>query len=447
MGDTILLKTVVVEAPMDISDLTDTTVGGVGVFDKLLCTMKAHLQTEYELGRITGVDYANVFLGAYQATLQQSASFLLDKEKQAYELDKLNSDRDLVLAQIKQTDQQTLLIEVQTANAELEASKIAQEIQQLGSAIGYTEAQTHMLTVQTDYEEFKNAYIQPQELAQITQQVANLTKQGLQLTAQTTLTTAQKDGVVYDTTNKAPAELANLVLQGELIEAQSAQQVAETSTRLPVEVSNLTKQGLQLTAQTAMVTEQTATVVAERTNRLPVEISLLTAQAGLANKQVAKITYEIDFQLPQQLALLTAQVSVAQAEIPLKAKELDLAVANIAVQNKQIDMLTAQIAAQAAQSALYTQKVVTEKAQVDNTVVGMDSAIDQQNKLLKAQRDGYQRDAEQKAAKLMIDTWNVRKNSDETTTDANFTNLLADKNVGIAVDAMFDGIGRTAATS
>lgn len=288
MGDTILLKTVVVEAPMNISDLTDTTVGGVGVFDKLLCTMKAHLQTEYELGRITGVDYANVFLGAYQATLQQSASFLLEKEKQAYELDKLNSDRDLVLAQIKQTNQQTLLIEVQTANAELESSKITQEIQQLGSAIGYTEAQTHMLSVQSDGEEFKNKYILP--------------------------------------------------------------------------------------------------------------------------------------------------------------KELDLAIANIAVQNRQIDMLIAQIAAQAAQSQLYAQKVVTEKAQVDNTVVGSDSAIDQQNKLLKAQRDGYQRDAEQKAAKLMIDTWNVRKNADDTE-PVDFINLLADKNIGIAIQAMFTGMGHPAATS
>lgn len=353
MGDTILLKTVVVEDALDIGDLTDTTVGGVGVFDRMLTTMKAHLQVEYNKGRIAGTDYANVFLGAYQATLQQSASFLLEKEKQAYELDKLNSDRDLVLAQIKQTDQQTLLIEVQTANAELEASKIAQEIQQLGSAIGYTEAQTQMLSVQTAYEEFKNTYIQPKELEQITEQVSNLTSQG-------NLVDEQVSTLIYDRTVKSPVELANLSKQGEIMDQQ---------------------------------------------------------------------------------------ILVQQSEVLLKAKEIELAEAKLLIDEKQLDVLIAQIAAQESQSLLYAQKVVTEKAQVDNTVVGVDSAIDQQNKLLKAQRDGYQRDAEQKAAKLMIDTWNVRKNADDTDTLADFENLLDDKNIGIAVQAMFTGMGHPAATS
>ncbi len=396
MGDTILLKTVVVEGALDIGDLTDTTVGGVGVFDRMLTTMKAHLQIEYELGRITGSDYSNVFLGAYQTTLQQAASFLLEKEKQAYELDKLNSDRDLVLAQIRQTDEQTLLIRVQTQNAELEASKIAQEIQQLGSAIGYTEAQTQMLTVQTEYEQFKNTYIQPQELAQITQQVANLTSQGKLIESQNLQTIKQTEVLGYDLINKAP-----------------------------IEVANLTKQGLQFEAQTALTTEQTSTVVYDRTFKSPVELANLTKQGNIMDQQIL----------------------VQQQEVLVKQKEVELATAKLANDTKTLDLLIAQIAAQQSQSALYAQKVITEKAQVDNSVVGANSSIDQQNKLLSAQREGYARDAEQKAAKLMIDTWNVRRNDDSATAPINFINLLADKNVGIAVQAMFTGMGHPAATA
>ncbi len=396
MVDTILLKTVVVEGALDIGDLTDTTVGGVGVFDRMLTTMKAHLQIEYELGRITGSDYSNVFLGAYQTTLQQAASFLLEKEKQAYELDKLNSDRDLVLAQIRQTDEQTLLIRVQTQNAELEASKIAQEIQQLGSAIGYTEAQTQMLTVQTEYEQFKNTYIQPQELAQITQQVANLTSQGKLIESQNLQTIKQTEVLGYDLINKAP-----------------------------IEVANLTKQGLQFEAQTALTTEQTSTVVYDRTFKSPVELANLTKQGNIMDQQIL----------------------VQQQEVLVKQKEVELATAKLANDTKTLDLLIAQIAAQQSQSALYAQKVITEKAQVDNSVVGANSSIDQQNKLLSAQREGYARDAEQKAAKLMIDTWNVRRNDDSATAPINFINLLDDKNVGIAVQAMFTGMGHPAATA
>ena len=47
----------------------------------------------------------------------------------------------------------------------------------------------------------------------------------------------------------------------------------------------------------------------------------------------------------------------------------------------------------------------------------------------------------------MIDTWNVRKNSDDTDVHADFENLLDDKNIGIAIQAMFTGMGHPAATS
>lgn len=57
------------------------TIEGDGVFDILMSTMNSHLNAQYELGRITGTDYATVYLGAVQATMQQAVAFLLGAVK------------------------------------------------------------------------------------------------------------------------------------------------------------------------------------------------------------------------------------------------------------------------------------------------------------------------------------------------------------------------------
>jgi len=59
---------------------------GVGVFDKLMNTIELRLDEQYNNGRIKGADYATVYLGALQSTLQQSIAFLLQKEVTAMQL-------------------------------------------------------------------------------------------------------------------------------------------------------------------------------------------------------------------------------------------------------------------------------------------------------------------------------------------------------------------------
>ena len=73
---------------ISISDLTSNistdseyNVTGDGVFDKLMETVNAHLDAQFKLGRITGTDYATVYLGALQATVQQAVAYILGQEK------------------------------------------------------------------------------------------------------------------------------------------------------------------------------------------------------------------------------------------------------------------------------------------------------------------------------------------------------------------------------
>jgi len=70
-----------------LTDLTNEldAAPGDGVFDILIQTVELRLQEQYDEGRITGSDFATVYLGAIQSVLQQSVQFLLNKDKYALE--------------------------------------------------------------------------------------------------------------------------------------------------------------------------------------------------------------------------------------------------------------------------------------------------------------------------------------------------------------------------
>lgn len=71
---------------IDITDLTnnvstsnDFVVTGDGVLDDLMETANAHIKAQYDAGRIKGEDYANVYLGMYQANLASAVQIILQK--------------------------------------------------------------------------------------------------------------------------------------------------------------------------------------------------------------------------------------------------------------------------------------------------------------------------------------------------------------------------------
>lgn len=162
-------------------------------------------------------------------------------------------------------------------------------------------------------------------------------------------------------------------------------------------------------------------------------------EAQLIQKQIQLAQVEIDkasatlLQIEAQTALINQQklnaitentVLVAQ-ECKLRA-EYDLTLASILKVNQE--------------TALLTQKVATERAQITSMGVDADSVLGRQKGLYVAQTNGFVRDAEQKAAKLMVDSWNVRRTTDEATS-ANTTNKLDDAAVGRAVTKLLDGVG------
>lgn len=260
--------------PITVDQLTTTKVGGTGVFDKLMTTVTAHLDSEYTGQRLKGQDYAQVYLGSLTAILSNSVSFLLQKDEAAGRVAQIN-------AQVALTEAQTQLVQLEIAREQLTRDLIA----------------------------------------------------------------AQKDKVL--------AEIISIGIN-----------------------DLLTKE------QTKKVIQDTANAVLEGDN-LIAQNCLLKAQFDLTMVQKLQTT---------------------------------------------------------AQTSLIQQKIATEKAQVTEVGVDDNSVVGRQKLLYKAQTDGFGRDAEQKLLKILVDTWNVRRTTDDGTI-ADAVNQLQDATIGRAVNKAMTGVG------
>lgn len=281
---------------IQVTDLTQATVTGDGVFDVLMRATKAHLDEEFKKNRITGPEYSTVYLGSVQQVMQTSLEFLLQRKRIGLEAELLA--QQILLAQI--------------------------EVQKADAALRLAEKQI----------ELADKEIQIQQ--------ANLLK--------------------------IPAEIAHIEAQTSLVQANSQKVPAEKA---------------HIEAQTQLVDQQHLNAVTEN----------LVLQA-----QKCKLDAEFD--------LIGQNVLKAGAE-----------------------------------TTLLGQKTTTERAQVSAMGVDEDSVIGRQKRLYFAQTEGFKRDAEQKVAKIMTDTWGIRRSTDEEGTQASATNRLDDVTIGRAVSKLLEGVG------
>ena len=65
--------------PVDPDAVTNGVTSGPGAFDTFMRGVMAHLQQEYEKGRITGADYTKAYIELAQSCLQMAVQFTLGK--------------------------------------------------------------------------------------------------------------------------------------------------------------------------------------------------------------------------------------------------------------------------------------------------------------------------------------------------------------------------------
>jgi hypothetical protein len=97
---------------IDIDQLTTGTVGGAGVFDKLMVSITNHLKVEYAANRISGAEYTKAYIGLVSAALQTAEQFLVAKDSAYWQ------------ALLVQAQARTANIETTTARLALETAKV-----------------------------------------------------------------------------------------------------------------------------------------------------------------------------------------------------------------------------------------------------------------------------------------------------------------------------------
>ena len=167
-------------------------------------------------------------------------------------------------------------------------------------------------------------------------------------------------------------------------------------------------------------------------HKIALEAQLLEQQVLVAKAEVLKANAQV-LQIEAQTDLIKQQRLNAVTEGTVLEKQ-------VCKLNAEYDLLLLQKDRTNAETALLTQKLSTEKAQTTAIGVDADSILGRQKALYLAQTTGFTRDAEQKVAKLMADTWNVRRTTDEGTV-ADGTNMLNDATVGRAIKKMLEGVG------
>ena len=172
--------------------------------------------------------------------------------------------------------------------------------------------------------------------------------------------------------------------------------------------------------------------------KVDLEAQLMSEQITTEQAQQA-ILGEQELNLQAERTKIIADTALITAQEANAITQNTVLIAQECKLRAEFDQLEQMVLKTVAETALLAQKKVTETSQTAGTGVDADSVVGKQKALYQAQTDGFARDGEQKAAKLFIDTWNVRRTTQEAT-DANAVNKLNDDFVGRAVQKLLEGI-------
>ena len=161
--------------PLTVDSLTECVVDGEGCFDKVMTALKAHLNVEYDAGRITGSEYTKAYIASMQGALQFSVQYLLGKDNAHFSA--LGAQAASLRANV---EAYTAKVQLAIAQAQMNQAKAqyASTVLQLGSI----EKQTELVNAQT------NTQVQQKELLKEQTEQAHAQVSDTQLDGKTTVT-------------------------------------------------------------------------------------------------------------------------------------------------------------------------------------------------------------------------------------------------------------------
>ena len=420
-GDDVTLPAV---EPLTLEDLTTQVVGGAGVFDGLMATVNAHLTAQFEKNRITGADYAKVYLGSIQAVMQFGVQFLLGKDRarlenlQVLETIKLTqaqriraqADVQLARAQIQQALYATKELELRTRTALNQYASTKMDL-----VLGFNSILEAEGKAKLTAEQFETQRAQTRDTLSDGSAVAGLAGNEIRLTDTKIL-------VANEELDTARAQTKETLQDGSPIQGLVAVQK---------EISEATL--IEMAAKGELTKEQVEIARAETKDTLKDGSAFggLMALKKLMTESQMKLAgenYEIArAQIRDSLSdggtfggLLEVEKLTKAAQRLLTEEQVDTqrAATKDTLQNGQAITGTtaAEKALKAAQKLLVNEQYESQRAQTRgnlSTGEAVAGLIGSQVQLYNQQITSYKRDAESKGIKMLLDTWTARKTIDE----------------------------------
>ncbi len=350
-----------------MAELSDGHLEGDGVFDKLMASIDVHIQREFKGNRLTGDQYANVYLSLVQSVLTQSVSFLLQKDKARWEA--LTAQMNARIAEIKATE---ALIELE--KVKMETQKAIFDMQNSGAEYALTKMQVAKADVEyclikskNESETYRRNWLLPAELS-------------------------LKE---YERQEMMPAEVAiNKVRATRLLPSEAALNEFNHREILPVERDTALYNLNTVMAQAVSIEDY------KLTKNMPV---------ALAQEQ-----QKLNYLMPAQRALINEQKEA------MRAQTLD----------NRSDALTPVTGVMGRQRTLLEEQGEAERAKtldVRSDAASVVGSIGKQKDLYTQQIDSFVKDAQHKTAKMYLDSWITQKTLDEgLTAPTEFTNAAVD---------------------
>lgn len=374
--------------PISISDVTsgvatvDGVVTGDGAFDDLMEAVNSQLKNQFELGRITGTDYATVYLGAMQGAIQSAVQFALTKEKTNADTTLVNNQSAEILSATTRQDAQS------TAQVALINNQTTTELKK---ALDVESTTTVRNTQSTEDSALKTA-----QTTLATNQSATELKQALDVVATTTLKTSQEAEVIAATTRQDSESTAKISLMAD----QEATEV---------------KKALDTVAATTLKNNQSNQIESETINsKLQTRAELFIAEQKLITERVGngeavnEYIWEIEYNedVDKTYTLMTIQ-NFTENDVTARLN-FDPHVAGYTVKTVTLNQVTAlhekgdslvgaQIDKALQEVDVLKQKAITEYAQTQQTTKlapADGSTIGRQATLFEQQANGFKWNAQ-----------------------------------------------------
>lgn len=302
-----------------VEEFTQAKVDGDGVFDVLMQAVKAHLREEFDANRIKGTEYADVYLGSIQHTMQTALQFFIAGRKTLLEERLLEKQIELADKEIEAADKRLAMMDCEQALCQANVLKV--------------NAETVLITAQADKIPHEIELAKQQAL--LAEQQVELAKSELLLNEEKLLIAKEELLLAKEQLKKQPHEIKILEEQAKKIEQEvlnlkceqllcqaNIRQVDKAITMLEAQLLNVPKEGEVLDAQVCKLKADFDLAMAT-VDKAGAEKGLLVQKTATERAQVSGAGTDADSVIGKQKELYSAQIKGFKDDaIATMAKEL-----------------------------------------------------------------------------------------------------------------------------